>query len=163
MSRSLSSFIKVKKMPNWVTNQIVEQCGWSGLFDEKDLETIKKQVMENTQVRFANISIKASDEFMQAVDEQCEFHQGEFLIYKKKKNNNIYNAPQDFENNHYSINIPSKDIQDYELIDSFATFARLKNWIERKHNINIKAATSESLGFIGKGEGVTCYCIVSLA
>ena len=32
-----------------------------------------------------------------------------------------------------------------------------------KHNINIKASTSESLGFIGKGEGVTCYCIVSLA
>ena len=41
--------------------------------------------MENTQVRFANISIKASDEFMAAVDEQCQFHQGEFLLYKKKK------------------------------------------------------------------------------
>ena len=27
---------------------------------------------------------------------------------------------------------------------------------------NIKASTSESLGFIGKGEGVTCYCIASL-
>ena len=27
---------------------------------------------------------------------------------------------------------------------------------------NIKASTSESLGFIGKGKGVTCYCIVSL-
>ena len=27
---------------------------------------------------------------------------------------------------------------------------------------NIKASTSESLGFIGKGEGVTCYCITSL-
>ena len=67
-------FIKVKKMPNWVTNQIIEQCGWSGLFDDKDLSTtIKKQVMENTQVRFANISVKASDEFMFAVDEQREF------------------------------------------------------------------------------------------
>tara|TARA_B100001778_G_scaffold325188_1_gene320383 strand:+ start:322 stop:816 length:495 start_codon:yes stop_codon:yes gene_type:complete len=28
--------------------------------------------------------------------------------------------------------------------------------------INIKASTSESLGYIGKGEGVTCYCITSL-
>ena len=28
--------------------------------------------------------------------------------------------------------------------------------------INIKASTSESLGFIGKGQGVTCYCITSL-
>ncbi len=27
---------------------------------------------------------------------------------------------------------------------------------------NIKASTSESLGFIGRGEGVTCYCIASL-
>ena len=27
---------------------------------------------------------------------------------------------------------------------------------------NIKASTSESLGFIGKGQGVNCYCIVSL-
>ena len=26
---------------------------------------------------------------------------------------------------------------------------------------NIKASTSESLGFIGKGQGVTCYCIAS--
>ncbi len=134
-------FLKVKKVPNWVTNQIVDQCNWSGLFDKNELDTIKKQVMENTQVRFANISIKVSDEFMQALDEQCEFHQGEFLIYKKKKNNNLYNAPQDFKNTHYSVTIPSKDIQDYELVDSFATFARLKNWIERKHNINITKST----------------------
>ena len=28
--------------------------------------------------------------------------------------------------------------------------------------INIKASTSESLGFIGKGQGITCYSIVSL-
>ena len=65
-------YLKVKKTPNWVTNQIVEQCSWSGLFNDKELETIKKQVMENTQVRFANISIKASDEFMQAVSEEKE-------------------------------------------------------------------------------------------
>jgi len=137
----IEHFLKVKKVPNWVTNQIVDQCNWSGLFDKNELETIKKQVMENTQVRFANISIKASDEFMQAVDEQCQFHQREFLIYKKKKNNNLYNAPQDFEDTHYSINIPSKDIQNYELLDSFTTFARMKNWLERKQNINITKST----------------------
>ena len=28
--------------------------------------------------------------------------------------------------------------------------------------INIKASTEESLGFIGEGRGVTCYCISSL-
>ena len=53
--------------------------------------------MENTQVRFANISIKASDEFMQAVDEQKKYNKGEFLIYQKKKNNILKNAPQDFD------------------------------------------------------------------
>ena len=36
----IQHFIKVKKMPNWVTNQIVEQCGWSGMFDDKELDTI---------------------------------------------------------------------------------------------------------------------------
>jgi len=70
-----------------VTNQIVDQCNWSGLFEKNELDTIKKQVMENTQVRFANISIKASDEFMNAVDEQRQFYEGEFLIYKKRKSN----------------------------------------------------------------------------
>ena len=42
---------KSEKTPNWVTNQSIEQCNWSGLFDEFELDTIKKQVMENTQVR----------------------------------------------------------------------------------------------------------------
>jgi len=130
-------FLKVKKVPNWVTNQIVDQCNWSGMFEKNELETIKKQVMENTQVRFANISIKASDEFMQAVDEQKEFHQGEFLIYKKKKNSNLDHAKQDFDKIHYSINIPSKNIEDYKLSENFSTFARLKNWLESTYNINI--------------------------
>ena len=133
----IEHFLKVKKVPNWVTNQIVDQCNWSGRFDNQELETIKKQVMENTQVRFANISVKASDEFMQAVDEQREYLQGEYLVYKKKKNNILNNAPQDIDNIHYSINIPSKDISNYALMDSFSTFARMKNWLEQKYNISI--------------------------
>ena len=133
----IEHFLKVKKVPNWVTNQIVDQCNWSGRFDNQELETIKKQVMENTQVRFANISVKASDEFMQAVDEQREYLQGEYLVYQKKKNNILNNAPQDIDNIHYSINIPSKDINNYALMDSFSTFARMKNWLEQKYNVNI--------------------------
>jgi len=133
----IEHFLKVKKVPNWVTNQIVDQCNWSGRFDNQELETIKKQVMENTQVRFANISVKASDEFMKAVDEQREYLQGEYLVYQKKKNNILNNAPQDIDNIHYSINIPSKDISNYALMDSFSTFARMKNWLEQKYNVNI--------------------------
>jgi len=133
----IEHFLKVKKVPNWVTNQIVDQCNWSGRFDNQELETIKKQVMENTQVRFANISVKASDEFMQAVDEQREYLQGEYLVYQKKKNNILNNAPQDIDNIHYSINIPSKDIGNYALMDSFSTFARMKNWLEQKYSVSI--------------------------
>ena len=133
----IEHFLKVKKVPNWVTNQIVDQCNWSGRFDNQELETIKKQVMENTQVRFANISVKASDEFMQAVDEQREYLQGEYLVYQKKKNNILNNAPQDIDNIHYSINIPSKDISNYAFMDSFSTFARMKNWLEQKYNVSI--------------------------
>lgn len=133
----IEHFLKVKKVPNWVTNQIVDQCNWSGRFDSQELETIKKQVMENTQVRFANISVKASDEFMQAVDEQREYLQGEYLVYQKKKNNILKNAPQDIDNVHYSINIPSKDISNYRLMDSFTTFSKMKNWLEQNCNVSI--------------------------
>ena len=133
----IEHFLKVKKVPNWVTNQIVDQCNWSGHFDSHELETIKKQVMENTQVRFANISVKASDEFMMAVEEQKQFQRGEYLIYKNKKNSILNNAPQDIDNIHYSINIPAKDINDYELAESFTTFARMKNWLERKYDVSL--------------------------
>ena len=100
-------FIKVKKMPNWVTKQIVEQCNWSGLFDENKLNIIKKQVMENTQVRFANISIKASDEFMHAVNEENQFGKDKFLVYKKFNKTSLMEAMQDEDLIHYSYGIPS--------------------------------------------------------
>ena len=44
-----------------------------------------------------------------------------------------------------------------KMIKNLATLLNINN-----DSINIKASTSESLGFIGRGEGVTCYCIVSL-
>ena len=40
-------------------------------YNQQDIfKEIERQVRENTQVRFANISLKISDEFMQAVEEQ---------------------------------------------------------------------------------------------
>ena len=130
-------FINVKKVPNWVTNQIVEQCNWSGMFSEPELETIQKQVMENTQVRFANISIKASDEFMHAVDEQRKYGQDEFIIYKKNNKKTIMSAPQDEEEIHYSSGIPSKNPADYEILKTFSSFTKMKNWIEKHYNQTI--------------------------
>ena len=130
-------FINVKKVPNWVTNQIIEQCSWSGMFSEPELDTIKKQVMENTQVRFANISIKASDEFMHAVDEQRKYGNDQFVIYKKMDKRLLMSAPQDEEGIHYSEGIPSKNIDDYKLYETFSSFAKMKNWVLKNYKIEI--------------------------
>ena len=133
----IKHFIKVKKMPNWVTKQIVEQCSWSGKFNENELETIKKQVMENTQVRFANISIKVSDEFMQAVDEERKFGQENFLVYQKDNKKIIQEAKQDEEKVHYSTGIPSKSLKDYKLIKSFETFDKMQTWLKVNHKSKV--------------------------
>lgn len=132
-------FIKVKKVPNWVTTQIVKQCEWSGYFDNQELETIEKQVMENTQVRFANISIKASDEFMNAVDEQRNYRDNIYLIYKKNNKDFVKQAWQSDEI-HYSSGIPSKNPSDYEFVNSFDDEDLLKDWLDHhaNHNFNIQ-------------------------
>ena len=62
----------------------MQQCKWTGDFTEKQLNNIQRQVSENTQVRFANISLKVSDEFMQAVDEQ-NLHPNKILVYRKDR------------------------------------------------------------------------------
>ena len=116
-------FINVKKIPNWVTNQIVEQCSWSGMFSESELETIKKQVMENTQVRFANISIKASDEFMNAVDEERKYGQNKYLVYKKSHKKIINHAKQDEKTIHYFESLPYEILQ----YDEPFNFSKINN------------------------------------
>lgn len=139
----IQHFIKVKKIPNWVTNQIVEQCSWSGLFDEQDLKAIKKQVMENTQVRFANISVKASDEFMKAIDEQCEFGDTTLLAYQKNNKDRVMSAPQDEDTLHYSSGIPSKNPKDYELLNTFKSFNQLKKWVKENYNYDLQKSDFE--------------------
>ncbi|MAV64978.1 MAG: ribonucleoside-diphosphate reductase, adenosylcobalamin-dependent [Candidatus Marinimicrobia bacterium] len=129
-------FIKVKKIPNWVTKQIVEQCSWSGLFNQNELSVIKKQVMENTQVRFANISIKVTDEFMHAVDEERKYGKGEYIVYKKLNNKLVKEAKQS-ENTHYSIGIPSKDIAEYEALKTFSSFSKMQSWVSSNYNTKI--------------------------
>ncbi len=121
-------FIKVKQKSNWITNQIVDQCTWSGKFDDNQLSEIKKQVRENTQVRFANISLKVSDEFMNAVDETHKYKKGSLLLYKKLTKEKIYEAPQN-EEIHYAFKIPSKKLSDYEFVKNFETLEELNSHI----------------------------------
>ena len=96
------------------------------MFDDKELDTIKKQVMENTQVRFANISVKASDEFMRAIDEQREFGDSTLLVYQKNNKDRIMSALQDEEELHYLV-YPSKNPNDYELLNTFKSLISLRN------------------------------------
>ena len=130
-------FLKVKKNPNWVTQQIIEQCSWSGQFNDAELETIKKQVMENTQVRFANISIKASDEFMHAVNEENQFGKDKFLVYKKFNKTSLMEAMQDEDLIHYSYGIPSKNLEDYELLNEFDNLSDLDKWLSKEYGENV--------------------------
>jgi ribonucleoside-diphosphate reductase alpha chain len=107
-------FIKVKQEPNWVTNQIINQISWTTNLPSETLEKIKKAVMENTQVRFANISIKITDEFMHAVLEQ-NMYGNNYLVYKKFEKGKIMDMKQS-SNYHYSDRMPSKDLNKYELL-----------------------------------------------
>ena len=131
-------FIRVKKDPNWVTNQIVEQLSASNLFDEPQLQEVKKQVMENTQIRFANISVKATDEFMQAVDEQNTYGKNKVLVYKKFNKEILKEAYQD-DGYHYAYNIPNKDIDEYEMWQVFDNLSALNDFLYKNYELMLTA------------------------
>jgi ribonucleoside-diphosphate reductase alpha chain len=130
----ITEFIRVKKIPNWVTQQIIEQIKWSGKFDDAQLKDIERQVMENTQVRFANISIKVSDEFMQAVDEQNTYGKKKLLVYKKFNKSLITKAYQD-DGFHYSYQIPAKNIDEYERLHVFENLSALNDYLYKNHEL----------------------------
>ena len=121
-------FIKVKQNPNWVTRQIVDQCNWSGLFDKTQLSEIERQIRENTQVRFANISLKVSDEFMNAVEEQTRFGANTALVYKRLKGDTPEKTKQG--EMQYSIGIPSRDLSNYTLLHSAKDILELNMFLK---------------------------------
>ncbi len=125
-------FINVKKIPNWVTKQVVQQCEWTGSFTKEQLSVIEQQVRENTQVRFANISLKVSDEFMQAVEEQNNY-QNKILVYSKDREVPSFGVPQG-GSVHYSYAIPSKPIEKYKLIKVFETIGELNQFLEKNES-----------------------------
>jgi len=134
-------FIRVKKDPNWVTEQIVRQCSWSGLFSDEQLKEVQRQVAENTQVRFANISIKVSDEFMSAVEEQKQHGSTAWLVYRKLGRERLVSAPQDARL-HYSAGIPSKELANYQLAGVHANLDSLNAWLKEETG---RVVTAEEL------------------
>ncbi len=133
------NFISVKKNPNWVSQQIVQQCEWSGKFSKEQLKEVKKQVVENTQVRFANISVKVSDEFMQAVQEESQLGRDKILVYYKKNKKRLMKAYQD-EGYYYSLGIPAKNLSEYDHIQTFDTYSQLAIWINGEYGIKLSEA-----------------------
>ncbi|HDR05248.1 MAG TPA: adenosylcobalamin-dependent ribonucleoside-diphosphate reductase, partial [Candidatus Marinimicrobia bacterium] len=133
------NFISIKKNPNWVSEQIVQQCEWSGKFSKEQLKEVKKQVVENTQVRFANISVKVSDEFMQAVQEESQLGRDKILVYYKKTKKRLTKAYQD-EGYYYSLGIPAKDLTHYDHIQTFDNYSRLSSWLNSEYGISISEA-----------------------
>jgi len=129
-------FIDVKKKPNWVTGQIIEQAKWSQKFSNEQIKTLEKLVAENTQVRFANTSVKVSDEFMQAVEEQNNYGVRPILLYRKLDRHLLKSAPQG-PGRHYSVGIPSRDIKRYQLIKDFADLESLNNWLLEEHGVEV--------------------------
>jgi len=129
-------FIKCKQIPNWVTSQIVDQLRFTNMFNEIQLKEIEKAVMENTQVRFANISIKVSNEFMRAVEEQINFGPNKILVYKKKVKG-VLRRVDNLKDVHYSYGIPSKKIENYELIKIFDKIEELNEFLTKEYGIRI--------------------------
>ncbi|MFP4402584.1 MAG: adenosylcobalamin-dependent ribonucleoside-diphosphate reductase [Candidatus Nanoarchaeia archaeon] len=125
-------FIDVKQKPNWQTDTIMQRLQSSGMFNEEQLHTAQKNIVENSQVRFANISIKVSDEFMQAVDEQTQFGKEDVLVYKKPKTGRAKTLMADDVN--YAYGMSDKDVTKYELVGNYA-------------NVNIANSEIEKLGF----------------
>lgn len=124
-------FINVKNIPNWITNQIVEQSKMSGKFSETQLQEIQRQVRENTQVRHANISLKMNDEFMRAVEEQNEYSPDTILVYEKERGVSSLGVAQG-GGVHYSFGIPCKPIDKYILRGSFANISELNAFLSEE-------------------------------
>ncbi|MEA1986300.1 MAG: adenosylcobalamin-dependent ribonucleoside-diphosphate reductase [Candidatus Marinimicrobia bacterium] len=130
------NFLKIKSEPNWISNQILEQCKWSGKFSDEQMNEIEKNVVENSQVRFANISIKVSDEFLQSVAEEKKYPHNQILVYKKYNKKRLMKAYQSDEHL-YSQGMPSKDISEYKIYKTFDDFANLNNWLIKDYSKSV--------------------------
>ena len=52
-------------------------------------------------------------------------------------------APRDEEELHYSSGIPSKNPNDYELLNTFKSFNQLKKWVKENHDYDLQKSDFE--------------------
>jgi ribonucleoside-diphosphate reductase alpha chain len=139
-------FIHVKKDPNWATKQILDRVKMDGKFTNEQLEVIEKNIIENTQVRFANISIKTSDEFMSAVEEQNQYDTNKILLYKKLEKGGKVEGPSS-DNYNYSYGMSKKDLSKYKIETTFDNIEDMNSYLA---NLNFNAISEEELKDIKK-------------
>jgi len=136
-------FIKVKNESSWTTNQIMNRISTLGLFNDEQKEKIEQEIRENTQIRFANISIKASDEFMQAVEEQNMYGTSKILVYKKPKGGDAIGRSSD--NYNYSYGISDKNLEDYTIHKQFNSINDLNEFLIESNLSQIKAEQLDNI------------------
>ncbi len=135
-------FIRVKRDPDWWTNMIMNEIRMSGKFTEDELKEIERAVINNVQIRFANISVKFTDEFFMALEEQDKYGSDKVLLYRKKVKGKVMDVYQD-RDWHYSYGIPSKDPNDYELEAVFDDVHSLNRYLRKKYGVEV---LKEALG-----------------
>ena len=140
----VTEFMNVKKEENWTTKTIIERLQMSNLFNEKQLDEARKNIIENTQVRFANISIKVSDEFMNCVEEQNLYGTDKILVYKKLDKTGPVKGPS-ADNHNFSYSIGNKNIKNYQLVENFNTVEELNSYLLENDFAQIKKEQLDSV------------------
>ncbi len=130
-------FIRVKRDPDWWTQMIMNEVRMSGNFTEEELKRIERAVVNNLQIRFANISVKFTDEFFMALEEQDRFGPDKILLYRKREKGRIDDVYQD-RDWHYSYGIPSKDPEKYELEAVFESVEDLNRYLREKYGVEVE-------------------------
>jgi len=114
-------FINVKREPDWVARKILEQLRLSGKFSEEELKEIEKAVVDNAQIRFANISVKVSDEFMNAVREQNTFPSRDLSYYELMGAFDSVDELNHFLRS-YGVSVGEEELRDVNLRDIYGDF-----------------------------------------
>lgn len=125
-------FIRSKRDPDWWAQMFLNELSWRlPDLDEDTRKEIERVIINNLQIRFANISVKFTDEFFMALEEQDNYGPEKIVVYERPA---PPPEPQQDKDYHFSQGIPSKDPKDFKLIGVFNNLHEL----EEKLGISIR-------------------------
>ncbi len=129
-------FIGAKSKPDWWTPLTMEEIKNKGEFTEEQLKIIERAIINNYQIRYANVSVKFTDEFFMALDEQDKYGKDAIIVYRKLVKGKEPDVYQD-RDWHYSYSIPSKDPENYELDGVFKSIEELNDYLKEHYGVSI--------------------------